>query len=544
MFSRMTFGTRVILILGAAVGAVLLVGAMIVLSIERKHATRALLDEMATIVGCVKATNGFIVENTTTFNPDGTYHHDKRAVPIIAAWRVAQRYTERRGYQFRIPALAYRNPDHAPDPFEARALRAFRQDPDRTEYYEETPSGEQKRLRYAVPVRLTADCLSCHGEPAGELDPFGYPKEGLHVGDPKGAFSVTAPISAVERYIASSRRALWVVVLCTLLMSFALLKVIERRILTRPLLHLTEAATKLEEGDLTVHVPKRRDDEIGRLTDALNHMTTTWRTVVRRIAEGAVHVSSAMAQIVATSEQMSKAARTQSDRVTQISSAVQEIAGLAGEVSKNAQATLATADHASGRARDGAEIVTSTAEEIQRANTLADQLENQVGEIHRILRVLQEITSQTDLLALNATIEAARSAGEERGLDVVAEEIRALAARAETSTGEISGMIQDLVRQIQEVGAVMEHGTERSRETRTSLEDVVDTISATTEMVRAISRTATEQASATQEIADSVAALSEISEETAHSVKEALGAVQDLRTLADQLQEITSRFRV
>jgi hypothetical protein len=46
-------------------------------------------------------------------------------------------------------------------------------------------------FRVAVPEYYAASCLSCHGEPKGEIDITGYPKEGAEEGDLGGVISIT-----------------------------------------------------------------------------------------------------------------------------------------------------------------------------------------------------------------------------------------------------------------------------------------------------------------------------------------------------------------
>jgi hypothetical protein len=50
-------------------------------------------------------------------------------------------------------------------------------------------------LRVTMPTHYLPECLSCHGEPKGEWDISGYPKEGAHEGDIAGAISVRIPLA-------------------------------------------------------------------------------------------------------------------------------------------------------------------------------------------------------------------------------------------------------------------------------------------------------------------------------------------------------------
>ena len=53
-------------------------------------------------------------------------------------------------------------------------------------------------FRYVEPLYVTETCLECHGQPVGELDQYGYKKEGMQVGDVGGAMSITEPMDIYD----------------------------------------------------------------------------------------------------------------------------------------------------------------------------------------------------------------------------------------------------------------------------------------------------------------------------------------------------------
>ena len=71
-------------------------------------------------------------------------------------------------------------------------------------------------------------------------------------------------------------------------------------------------------------------------------------------------------------------------------------------------------------------------------------LNDKTVNIGQILEVIKGISQQTNLLALNAAIEAARAGEAGRGFAVVADEVRSLAGRTQTSAAEIQQMIEEL----------------------------------------------------------------------------------------------------
>lgn len=119
----------------------------------------------------------------------------KGFIPAVFGARVAARVAETTGVKLKQTALNPRNPSNAPDPFERAALQAFA-DPSypRDHAISEVMSGS-RTLRLMLPLYATRRCLDCHGEPKGQPDKTGHPREGLQMGQVAGAISVTIPVT-------------------------------------------------------------------------------------------------------------------------------------------------------------------------------------------------------------------------------------------------------------------------------------------------------------------------------------------------------------
>ena len=115
-------------------------------------------------------------------------------IPAIFGARVATRFTERTHVRLKQTALAPRNPLNAPDTVERTALEAFADPSYPREKVISEVTAKSGSLRLMFPLYTTRKCLDCHGDPKGELDRTGYPREGLSLGQNAGAISVVIPI--------------------------------------------------------------------------------------------------------------------------------------------------------------------------------------------------------------------------------------------------------------------------------------------------------------------------------------------------------------
>ena len=118
----------------------------------------------------------------------------KEFIPAIFGSRVSTRFTERTHVRLKQTALAPRNSLNAPDIVERTALEAFADPSYPLEKVISEVTAKSRSLHLMFPLYTTRKCLDCHGDPKGELDRTGYPREGLKLGQNAGAISVVIPI--------------------------------------------------------------------------------------------------------------------------------------------------------------------------------------------------------------------------------------------------------------------------------------------------------------------------------------------------------------
>lgn len=136
-----------------------------------------------------------------------------RSVPVVSAWNSIADVASKEGFEFRVPKRRARNPQNEPTPEEAAILDVLERT-GQAEYFAADRSANL--IVYARPIRLTADCLSCHGDPANSTtndgkDSIGFPMEGWREGEVHGAFVLKAYLDQVD-HVASAQAqsaAMW-----------------------------------------------------------------------------------------------------------------------------------------------------------------------------------------------------------------------------------------------------------------------------------------------------------------------------------------------
>mgnify|MGYP000979739821 CR=1 FL=1 len=184
-------------------------------------------------------------------------------------------FAEMTDYKIKPTHLNYRSILNAPDDFETIGLQHFQADSELQEYWSTDTIDGKEVFRYMAPLRIEESCLSCHGEPAGEVDVTGYVKEGYKVGDFGGAISLIMPM---DIFIQNSKQNLLGNIfffLILIMVCIIAIYYLVRRLVTSPLWELEKAVSEVGKGNLDVNLAGLQAEcEIKQLASHFQQMTS------------------------------------------------------------------------------------------------------------------------------------------------------------------------------------------------------------------------------------------------------------------------------
>ncbi|MDJ1181564.1 methyl-accepting chemotaxis protein [Roseofilum casamattae] len=327
--------------------------------------------------------------------------------------------------------------------------------------------------------------------------------------------------------------------------------------LQRQVIRLLDDVEGAARGDLTVQAEVTAD-VLGAVADSFNLTIQNLREIVQQVSLAARQVNKGSAESEAFARGLAADALRQAEELAVTLNSVQMMTDSIQRVAESARQAEAVARSANDTARRGGESVERTVAGIlQIRETVAEttrkvkRLAESSQEISKIVALIAQIASRTNLLALNASIEAARAGEAGRGFAIVADEVRQLADRAAKASKEIEQIVLQIQSETAGVMQAMEEGTQQviqgtnlAREAAKSLEDIIQTNNRIDVLVRSIAADTVEQTETSRAVAQVMQSVELTAQETSQECGRVSQALGSLVNVARDLLTGVDRFKV
>ena len=327
--------------------------------------------------------------------------------------------------------------------------------------------------------------------------------------------------------------------------------------LQRQVIRLLDDVEGAARGDLTVQAEVTAD-VLGAVADSFNLTIQNLREIVQQVKLAARQVSKGSTENEMFARGLSSDALRQAEELAVTLNSVQmmtdsiqrvaESAREAEEVAKQAAATAVRGGEAVERTVAGIlEIRETVAETTRKVKRLAESSQ----EISKIVALISQIASRTNLLALNASIEAARAGEAGRGFAIVADEVRQLADRAAKASKEIEQIVLQIQSETGSVMTAMEEGTQQviegtrlAEQAKRSLDDIIQVSTRINKLVESITSDTVEQTETSRAVAQVMQSVELTAQETSQEAQRVSASLQNLVGVARDLLTSVERFRV
>ncbi|MGJ5632798.1 GAF domain-containing protein [Nostoc sp. CALU 1950] len=330
-----------------------------------------------------------------------------------------------------------------------------------------------------------------------------------------------------------------------------------KELLQQRSIQLLTALRPALNGDLTVRAPIT-EDELGTIADAYNNTLQALRQIVIQVQGAAQQVAQTSSNSDASLAGLTNLAQQQSEEITAALGDIQQMVDSTQAVVANAELVQLAVQQANQTVESGDTAMNLTVKAIQGIRDTVAQTSKKIKrlsessqKISKVVNLIGNFATQTNVLALNAAIEATRAGEYGKGFAVVADEVRSLSRQSAAATIEIEKLVQEIQAETGEVAVAMEigiqqvvEGTNLVSDTRQNLNAIVSATAEISQLIERITAATQKQMTQSVTVTKSMQDVAEIANKTFAESQEIATVFQDLSGMAQELLTTSSKFKV
>lgn len=321
---------------------------------------------------------------------------------------------------------------------------------------------------------------------------------------------------------------------------------------------LLDVTRRLADGDLGARVNVTSQDEVADIGNGLNMMAEAFSGSISHMDRTSYELSEVAARLGNSISLAKESMNAQQAETEQVATAINEMTASVADVAQNTEGAALAADEANAASRTGLRVmhqahstIQALAEEVELSAQKVQALALHSQSIGGVIQVISTIADQTNLLALNAAIEAARAGEQGRGFAVVADEVRTLASRTQSSTEEIRNIIQQLQGATDAAVQQMQAGQQKAQacisaagEASGSLSSISQGVERIVEMNTQIASAAVQQHAVSEDINRNVMGIRTSSGTLMQGIENNATTASELGRVASEMRSVVSRFKL